>query len=91
MEKIRKYLPEHIQVITLGEIVAKSLSDYLQRHPELETLCSRHASPPNFIQQILRNYSIITPQYFTEQRCVRNYYRFECGNVAITSANSFFK
>jgi glutamate racemase len=35
MDSIRKYLPEHIQVIPQGPIVADSLKDYLHRHPEM--------------------------------------------------------
>ena len=41
--KIKKYLPPHIQVISQGEIVAKGLVDYLNRHPEMETLCSKNS------------------------------------------------
>lgn len=36
-EKIKAHLPEHVQVVSQGEIVALSLEDYLQRHPEIET------------------------------------------------------
>jgi glutamate racemase len=36
MEKIKAYLPKHVQAIPQGDIVAKSLVDYLQRHPEME-------------------------------------------------------
>lgn len=36
MNKIRKYLPPQISVLAQGEIVAESLKDYLQRHPEIE-------------------------------------------------------
>jgi glutamate racemase len=34
--KIETYLPEKIHLIAQGDIVANSLSDYLQRHPEIE-------------------------------------------------------
>lgn len=34
--KIRQYVPEHIQIIRQGEIVAQSLKDYLRRHPEIK-------------------------------------------------------
>lgn len=33
--KIREALPEHIQIIAQGELVASSLEDYLRRHPEM--------------------------------------------------------
>ncbi|WP_214071613.1 glutamate racemase [Mucilaginibacter sp. dw_454] len=35
-DKIKAHLPAGINVIAQGDIVAKSLVDYLQRHPELE-------------------------------------------------------
>ncbi|MBA3901863.1 MAG: glutamate racemase [Bacteroidetes bacterium] len=41
--KIRENLPEHIKLIAQGEIVAKSLADYLNRHPEIEALCSKES------------------------------------------------
>ena len=41
IDKIRKYLPDHITLLSQGEIVARSLEDYLTRHAEVETLCSK--------------------------------------------------
>jgi glutamate racemase len=35
-EKIQKHLPAGVQLISQGEIVAASLKDYLERHPEIE-------------------------------------------------------
>ncbi len=40
-DKIAQYLPEGGTLISQGEIVATSLADYLQRHPEIETRCSK--------------------------------------------------
>lgn len=34
--KIRKFLPENITLVNQNSIVAKSLTNYLQRHPEME-------------------------------------------------------
>jgi glutamate racemase len=42
IDKIKKYLPSNINVITQGEIVAESLEDYLQRHPEMECRLSKN-------------------------------------------------
>lgn len=36
-QKIRQFLPQHITLISQAEIVAHSLQDYLNRHPEIET------------------------------------------------------
>jgi len=42
MPKIKQYLPNHIKVIAQGDIVAASLMDYLQRHPEMDANCSKN-------------------------------------------------
>ena len=36
LHKIEEYTPVDVNIITQGSIVAKSLNDYLQRHPEME-------------------------------------------------------
>ncbi len=36
LNKIRKYAPKNVKIISQGPIVALSLADYLQRHPEIE-------------------------------------------------------
>lgn len=40
-DKIRQYTPEHIRVVTHGEYVARSLANYLERHPEMDVRCTR--------------------------------------------------
>ncbi len=40
-EKIKKYIPGNIQLVSQGEIVAESLKNYLFRHPEIEKKCSK--------------------------------------------------
>jgi glutamate racemase len=37
-------LPENIQLVEQGTIVADKLKDYLNRHPEMEERCSTEAS-----------------------------------------------
>jgi glutamate racemase len=39
--KIRQYLPEKVKLLSQGEIVANSLANYLVRHPEMESRCSK--------------------------------------------------
>lgn len=41
VDKIRKHVPEGVQIVSQGGIVAESLADYLRRHPEMETRISR--------------------------------------------------
>lgn len=42
MEKIRKFLPASIQIISQGPIVAASLEKYLTRHSEIEKRCRKN-------------------------------------------------
>lgn len=39
--KIAKYMPAGVSIIKQGAIVADSLKDYLHRHPEIETRCTK--------------------------------------------------
>lgn len=41
LEKIRKYTPEGVKLITQGTAVACSLKRYLENHPNMEALCTK--------------------------------------------------
>ncbi|TAE86623.1 MAG: glutamate racemase [Bacteroidetes bacterium] len=43
-DKIRKYTPAHITILTQGQIVANSLVNYLSRHSDLAKYCSTGGS-----------------------------------------------
>lgn len=40
-DKIVKYVPGSVSIISQGKITADSLADYLNRHPEMEVKCSK--------------------------------------------------
>ncbi|MDP9048620.1 MAG: glutamate racemase [Bacteroidota bacterium] len=42
IDKIKEYLPGHIKIVSQGEIVAESLTDYLQRHAEMDRMLSKN-------------------------------------------------
>lgn len=44
VDSVRRHSPPHVSILTQGDIVARSLADYLCRHPEFESLCSKHSS-----------------------------------------------
>ena len=44
LDKIRKYVPEGIQIVSQGEYVASSLRFYLERHPEMDSRCTKGAT-----------------------------------------------
>jgi glutamate racemase len=41
-EKVKKYTPQEITILSQGKIVADSLVDYLNRHPEISEKCSKN-------------------------------------------------
>ena len=41
LDKIRAYLPSSISVVLQGPLVTDRLDDYLKRHPEIESRCSK--------------------------------------------------
>lgn len=41
INKIRQYMPDGVTIVEQGGIVAESLADYLERHPEMESRCSQ--------------------------------------------------
>ncbi len=43
-DKIRRHTPEYIKVITQGEYVGRSLMNYLERHPEMDALCTKQGT-----------------------------------------------
>lgn len=43
IEKIKQFAPQEMQVLSQGKIVADSLQDYLNRHPQMEAKCSKNA------------------------------------------------
>ena len=59
MEKIRRYLPENISIISQGEVVAYSLKDYLRRHPEIDEKCTKGGTT--------RYFTTDSPDKFTHQ------------------------
>ncbi len=43
-KQIQNYLPQHVQLLSQGPIVAQGLKDYLARHPEMDKHCSKSGS-----------------------------------------------
>ncbi|GAB4025078.1 glutamate racemase [Spirosoma koreense] len=42
IDKIRQATPAHITILSQGDVVARSLADYLHRHPEIEAQCTKY-------------------------------------------------
>lgn len=44
LDKIRKYVPDGITIVSQGDYVAASLRDYMKRHPEMDARCTKGGS-----------------------------------------------
>jgi glutamate racemase len=66
-EKIGKHLPDHVKLISQGEIVAESLADYLKRHPEIETRLSKNRENIFYTTDSTRDFDNKAAIFFGEQ------------------------
>ena len=67
-EKIEAYLPANIKVVPQGDIVAKSLQDYLHRHPEMEQKLTRGNTQEFFTtSDDTQDFDIHASMFFGEQ------------------------
>ncbi len=65
-DKIHKYLPTGVRLIAQGPIVADSLADYLNRHPEIETQISKGGSKSFFTTDSITDFEEHATQFFGE-------------------------
>ena len=67
LKKIEKFLPGEIKVVSQGAIVAKSLEDYLKRHPEIEEKCSKNSSLQFFTTDSTKDFDKHSEIFFGEK------------------------
>lgn len=67
MDKIKENLPGHINVIAQGDIVADSLADYLQRHPEMEMRITRGAGMQFFTTDSAEDFNEHATTFFGQK------------------------
>ena len=75
MPKILKYLPSGVRVVPQGEYVADSLKHYLQRHADLDSLCSKGATVHYLTTE--------NPQKFKEQAQIFLHEPVEVENITL--------
>lgn len=44
LNKIKSFLPPSVAVVSQGEYIARSLQDYMRRHPQMEAACTKHGT-----------------------------------------------
>ncbi|MDQ3393165.1 MAG: glutamate racemase [Bacteroidota bacterium] len=64
MDKIQEFLPNKIRLFSQGKIVAKSLADYLSRHPEIEALCSRNGKYEFYTTESTEDFDMKATTFF---------------------------
>jgi glutamate racemase len=65
-EKLRKYLPQNIKIVSQGSIVADSLADYLVRHPEMEGRITKGGTMQFFSTDTAEDFDQRATQFFGE-------------------------
>ena len=53
---IKKFLPDNVRLLEQGPIVAESLADYLNRHPEINEKCSQKGSRRFLTTESVQNF-----------------------------------
>ncbi len=67
INKIKKFLPKGITVISQGKYVADSLKDYLNRHPEIEVKCSKNATVKYFTTDFAESFQNLATLFLNEK------------------------
>jgi glutamate racemase len=67
LQKIKEYSPADMKILTQGEIVAKSLEDYLRRHYEIETKCSKNKTRKFYTTDSIEDFNNHASIFFGEQ------------------------
>ena len=67
IELIKKHLPDNITLLLQGTIVADSLVDYLQRHGDIDQLCTKSGKRQFFTTENSNNFSMKASQFLHEK------------------------
>ena len=66
LPKILKYTPAGVRIVPQGEYVARSLADYLRRHPDMERCCTQGGSCRFFTTERPEKFSESARTFFHE-------------------------
>ena len=66
IDKIDKHMPDGVKVVQQGPIVAESLANYLQRHPEIESRCSRGSTCQYYTTEDPEHFSPLASVFVNE-------------------------
>lgn len=64
--KISCYVPQGVKVVAQGDIVAGSLAEYLQRHPEMESMCAKEGECVYYTTESSEKFSELASMFMGE-------------------------
>jgi glutamate racemase len=67
MNKIQKYVPDNILVVAQGKYVAKSLQNYLDRHPEMNSKCTKNGTVSYFTTESPEKFQQLASLFLNEE------------------------
>jgi glutamate racemase len=66
-DKIQQFLPAHVKLLSQADIVAHSLKDYLQRHPEIVTQLSQKGERLFYTTDAPEDFTVKASTFFGEE------------------------
>lgn len=67
LDKIKQYTPENVRIVSQGEIVAESLKNYLNRHPEINELCTKNGLMRYFTTESVEKFASSASIFLNEE------------------------
>ena len=84
LDKVRAYTPAHVQIISQGDYVARSLADYLRRHPEMDCRITRTPTASHPQQGTIRFLTTENPATFSPSATIFIGHKVEAHQVTLT-------
>lgn len=84
LDKVRAYTPAHVQIISQGDYVARSLADYLHRHPEMDCRITRTPAASHPQQGTIRFLTTENPATFSPSATIFIGHKVEAHQVTLT-------
>jgi len=81
LPKIKQYVPQGINILSQGQLVADSLKDYLQRHQEMDSLCTKGGTCCYFTTEAEEKFAESAATFLSEKVNVQH---IELGNNLIS-------
>lgn len=63
---ISEFIPDHVNIVSQGPLVADKLLDYLSRHPEIERNCAQHGNVAFLTTEHAQTFDVIAKRFFGE-------------------------